>query len=56
MALHPDVIRKAQAELDRVIGQDRLPTLEDQPQLPYITAIFREGLRSFEICAALIVY
>ncbi|KAF7789960.1 hypothetical protein EIP86_000908 [Pleurotus ostreatoroseus] len=43
--LHPDVQRKAHAELDRVLGQDRLPTLEDQPKLPYVTAILREGMR-----------
>lgn len=56
MALHPNVLQKAQAELDRVIGQDRLPTLEDQPQLPYITSIFREGLRFVEIRAILFVH
>ncbi|KAF7789958.1 hypothetical protein EIP86_000906 [Pleurotus ostreatoroseus] len=45
LVLHPEVQRKAQAELDRVIGTDRLPMLEDRDQLPYITAIFRESLR-----------
>ncbi len=56
MALHPEVVKKAQEELDRVIGQDRLPMLEDQPKLPYITAIFREGMRFVEICVALFLY
>lgn len=46
LLLHPEVQKKAQAELDRVVGQERLPTLEDEPNLPYITAIFREGMRS----------
>lgn len=52
MALHPEVSRKAQAELDRVIGQVNLPTLEDRSKLPYITAIFREGMRFVHICVA----
>lgn len=32
--LYPEVQKKAQAELDEVIG-DRLPTLEDRTKLPY---------------------
>ena len=45
MALHPDVQRKAQAELDAVIGPRRLPDFEDQKSLPYIQAIVKECLR-----------
>ncbi|KAJ7610296.1 cytochrome P450 [Mycena polygramma] len=45
MTLYPDVARKAQRELDRVIGRDRLPTFEDQPRLPYLRAIIKETLR-----------
>ncbi|KAJ3553129.1 hypothetical protein NM688_g3785 [Phlebia brevispora] len=45
MVLHPEVQRKAQAEIDRVIGHDRLPTFEDEQDLPYITAVMREVLR-----------
>ncbi|EKM48702.1 uncharacterized protein PHACADRAFT_202500 [Phanerochaete carnosa HHB-10118-sp] len=33
------------AELDRVIGTDRLPVMEDEKSLPYITALVRETLR-----------
>ena len=32
----PDVQRKAQAEVDRVIGSERLPTLEDWTNLLYL--------------------
>lgn len=45
MVLHPEVQRAAQAELDRVVGQDRLPELTDRESLPLITAIMWEVLR-----------
>ncbi|KAI0361666.1 cytochrome P450 [Trametes cingulata] len=45
MALYPDVQRKAQAELDAVIGPCRLPEFEDQKSLPYIHAVVKECLR-----------
>lgn len=32
---YPEVQKKAQEELDRVIGRDRLPTVEDEKNLPY---------------------
>lgn len=40
-----DVQKKAQQEIDSVIGLDRLPTFEDLPQLPYINAVVTEVLR-----------
>ena len=45
MTLHPEVMRRAQAELDAVIGRERIPTLADRPNLPYIEAIVKETLR-----------
>lgn len=47
MTLHPGVQKAAQAEIDRVIGGDRLPSFEDleEGSLPYITAIMLEVLR-----------
>ena len=36
---------RAQAEIDAVVGKDRLPTMDDRPLLPYLDAIFRETLR-----------
>ena len=41
----PEVQRRAQAELDSVVGRDRLPTFADAPRLPYVCAIVREVLR-----------
>ncbi|KAJ3558638.1 hypothetical protein NM688_g801 [Phlebia brevispora] len=43
--LYPGVMRKAQAQLDQVIGHQRLPTLEDREKLPYIEAVVKEVLR-----------
>jgi cytochrome P450 len=40
-----NVIPKAQAELDRVIGRDRSPTWSDEENLPYIRAVVKETFR-----------
>ncbi|GJE93426.1 cytochrome P450 [Phanerochaete sordida] len=45
MALYPEVQAKAQAEIDTVIGNDRLPRIEDRKDLPYIQAIMQEVFR-----------
>ena len=45
MAMYPDVQQRAQAELDGVVGQDRLPRLSDRESLPYLNALFNEVLR-----------
>jgi len=44
MTLFPDVQKKAQAEIDAVVG-DRLPSFADRDSLPYIEAIAKEVLR-----------
>ncbi|PPR03045.1 hypothetical protein CVT24_012433 [Panaeolus cyanescens] len=45
MLLYPEVMHKAQAELDSVIGYDRLPALSDRDKLPYTNALVLEALR-----------
>ncbi|KAG8930434.1 hypothetical protein FRC01_002766 [Tulasnella sp. 417] len=45
MTLFPSVQKKAQAEIDRVIGSGRLPTFNDQPDLPYLRAVVLEMMR-----------
>ncbi|KAJ6525732.1 cytochrome P450 [Mycena capillaripes] len=45
MVLHPEVQKKAQAELNAVIGPDRLPLFSDRSTLPYIDCILQELLR-----------
>ena len=39
MALYPEVQKKAQAEIDSVVGPNRLPDFHDRPSLPYITVV-----------------
>ncbi|KAJ2934553.1 hypothetical protein H1R20_g2525, partial [Candolleomyces eurysporus] len=45
MVLHPAVLKKAQAEMDQVVGNRRLPTLEDRDSLPYFDCVLKEVLR-----------
>ena len=45
MTCFPDIHMKAQAEIDAVIGQDRLPSIADKDRLPYLHAIMLEILR-----------
>ncbi|KAK4545451.1 hypothetical protein LTR36_002801 [Oleoguttula mirabilis] len=45
MALHPDELRKLQQQLDEVVGNDRLPTFDDLPNLPRVRAVAKETLR-----------
>ncbi|KAF9473508.1 putative monooxygenase [Pholiota conissans] len=45
MIRNPAVQKKAQAELDSVVGKDRLPTISDRPQLPYTRSVLAEVLR-----------
>ena len=45
MVLYPDVLKKAQEEMDRVVGKHRLPTMEDRESLPYFDCVLKEVLR-----------
>ncbi|KAK0185225.1 cytochrome P450 [Armillaria mellea] len=45
MLLYPEVQAKAQAEIDAVIGDDRLPRFDDRERLPYVNALALEVLR-----------
>jgi fumagillin biosynthesis cytochrome P450 monooxygenase len=49
MIKYPDVQRKAQQEIDDVIGTHRLPGFADRPRLPYINAVIKESLRWYPI-------
>jgi cytochrome P450 len=41
---NPTAVQTAQRELDRVIGDKRTPTFNDEMDLPYIRAIIKESL------------
>nr|BAK09482.1 cytochrome P450 [Postia placenta] len=45
LVAHPQVQRKAQVELDAVVGTDRMPILEDLEDLPYVRAVILETHR-----------
>ena len=45
MAVNPGVQERAQREIDRIVGVDRLPEFSDRVTMPYIEAIYREVLR-----------
>ncbi|KAF7373048.1 Cytochrome P450 [Mycena sanguinolenta] len=45
MLLNPEVKKKAQAEIDSVVGPGKLPDFADKPTLPYVSAIVKEVLR-----------
>ena len=42
---YPEVQRKAQEEIDRVVRSDRLPGFQDRENLPFVDAILKEVLR-----------
>lgn len=45
LTLFPEAQKKAQAEIDAVIGSDRLPNFSDRDSLPYVEAFAKEVLR-----------
>lgn len=45
MVEHPEVVQRAQEEIDRVIAPGHLPDFGDEASMPYMTAIIREVLR-----------
>ncbi|KAF7346478.1 hypothetical protein MSAN_01875900 [Mycena sanguinolenta] len=45
MTLNPEVVKKAQNELDAVVGPGSLPGFEHRSALPYCEAVFREVFR-----------
>ena len=45
MARNTHIVKKAQQQLDGLLGGERLPEHSDMDQLPYITAVIKETLR-----------
>lgn len=49
MVHNPQVQATAQAEIDRVVGHNRLPKLSDRESLPYVEALYKEVLRWYPV-------
>ncbi|XP_015113890.1 probable cytochrome P450 304a1 [Diachasma alloeum] len=45
MMHNPEAMKKAQAELDHVVGRERFPEWNDRKNLPYTEAALREAMR-----------
>ncbi|KAJ1305135.1 hypothetical protein OPQ81_000172 [Rhizoctonia solani] len=45
--LYPEAVKKAQAEIDSVVGRERIPSLQDRPALPYTDALVQEVMRMY---------
>lgn len=42
---NPGALKKAQEEMDLVLGVGQLPRFDDQDSLPHVTAVVREAFR-----------
>ncbi|KAF8314415.1 cytochrome P450 [Clavulina sp. PMI_390] len=45
LALFPEAQQRAQEEIERVVGDDRIPDSNDHDSLPYVAALIQEVLR-----------
>lgn len=45
MTRYPAILEKARAEMDRVVGTDRLPDPDDRKTLPYLECVLKETFR-----------
>jgi hypothetical protein len=45
LSLNPESAQRAQAEMDTVIGRERIPELRDRDDLPYMEAVLQEVMR-----------
>lgn len=39
MVAYPETQKRAQEEIDRVVGRDRLPSFDDFENMPYVRAM-----------------
>ncbi|XP_053577329.1 cytochrome P450 2D15 [Bombina bombina] len=49
MLLNPHIQKRVHEEIDNVIGRNRLPTMEDQPNMPFTNAVIHETQRQGNI-------
>ena len=48
----PEVLKRIQAELDSIVGRDRMPTFDDEHSLPFLGAFIKEVTR----CVLFFIY
>lgn len=53
MMKYPEWLQRLQAEIDKVVGPDRLPNWDDISHLPTVRAVVKEGVRYRSIMAEL---
>lgn len=57
MLLYPDVQRLAQMHIDKVIGGSRMPTMDDEEDLPYVRCLMKETLSEcYQGCCSLLPF
>jgi len=49
MIEHPEAQRRAQQEIEAVIGTERLPCFSDRDVLPYVEALVSEIMRYYTL-------
>ena len=54
MLHYPDVMKKAQNEVDSVIGPSRMPEFSDMESLPYVSALIKEVARYASTCSVVV--
>lgn len=42
MTIHSEIRRRAQEEIDKIVGEDRLPNMSDRNLLPFVDCIVKE--------------
>jgi cytochrome P450 len=47
LTAYPDVMRRAQEEIDTVVGPERMPRIDDYERLPYLRAVICEARTMF---------
>lgn len=57
MLLYPDVQRLVQTHIDKVIGTSRMPTMDDENDLPYVRCVMKETLsKRNQGCCSLLLF
>lgn len=49
LAMHSDIQKRVQDEIDQVVGLGRLPDFDDREQLVYLKAVLKEVARIYQV-------